>query len=98
MPSPSKTIRGDTVIIGDRSMEALAAEFAGLTPDTFAQTPPPGSATLAQLAQIWGLRETQTRRRVADLVRGGKLKLAGVYRVQNGARGVYPLAHYVRVR
>lgn len=98
MPSPSKTVRGDIVIIGDRSFESLAAEFGDLSPPVQVDTPPRGAATVAQLAKIWGLREMATRRRIDRLIDAGQMKYLGRFRVSNGARGVYPLAHYVRVR
>ncbi len=98
MPSPSKTIRGDTVIIGDRSFESLAAEFGDLVPPVAVDTPPKGAATIRDIARVWKLGELATRRRVYRLIDSGQMKLAGRFRVTNGARGVYPIAHYVRVR
>jgi hypothetical protein len=101
MPSrskpPAKTTATDTVVIGNRSMESLIAEFGDLV-ERVGDNPPKGAATIRQLAQIWNLSVEQTTERVRQMVKNGRLVAVGKFRVQNGQRGMHPIMHYVRVR
>lgn len=93
MPSLSKRIQGDTVIVGDKSLAALAAEFADLVP-TIGTTPPKGAANVYDLAKLWGLSPVRARAVVLDLVRAGKLRDVGRYRIAGYKN---PLNYFVRV-
>lgn len=95
---PQKRVIGDTVIIGDKSLDALAAEFADLVPAPRVETPPEGAATLEQLGAIWGIGLEQTRRRVEQLVAQKKMRYVGRFRIKIGDRKPYPVHHYARVR
>jgi hypothetical protein len=87
--------RSDTVIVGNKSFEALIAEFGNLSlpvPDF----PPPGTASVKDLAKVWGLSNRRTREKIANLVAAGVLKEAGRYRVPIASRGTYPVMHYAK--
>jgi len=95
--SPAKTNATDTVVIGNRSMESLIAEFGDLV-ERVGDNPPEGAATIRQLAQIWNLSIEQTTERVQRMVKDGRLVAAGKFRVPSGNRGLHPIPHYVRAR
>lgn len=95
-PKPSRS-NSDTVVMGDKSFAALAAEFADLS-NTAGTQPPKGSASPPQLAKIWNISEGHTQRRIRDLVASGELRCVGRFLVSVFGRRKYPVAHYVRVR
>jgi hypothetical protein len=94
---PAKTIATDTVVIGNRSMESLIAEFGDIV-ERVGDKLPEGAATIRELAQVWNLSIKQTSDHVQRMVKDGRLVAAGKFRVQNGQRGMHPIMHYVRAR
>ena len=87
--------RSDTVIVGEKSFEALVAEFGNLSlpaPDL----PPPGTASAKDLAKVWGVCDRYAREKILKLVAAGVLKEAGRYRVPIASRGTYPVMHYTK--
>jgi hypothetical protein len=87
--------RSDTVIVGNKSFEALVAEFGNLSlpaPDL----PPPGTASVKDLAKVWGLSNRRTREKIANLVAAEVLKEAGRYRVAKSNGGTQPVMHYTK--
>jgi hypothetical protein len=87
--------RSDTVIVGNKSFESLVAEFGNLSlpaPDL----PPPGTASVKDLAKVWGLSNCHTRVKIAKLVGAGVLKEVGRYRVPKTSGGTYPVMHYTK--
>ena len=94
---PAKTIATDTVVIGNRSVESLVAEFGDLV-DRIGDKPPEGAATIRQLAQIWNLSIEQTTERVSRMVKDGRLVAAGKFRVVIDNKGPFAIPHYVRAR
>jgi hypothetical protein len=97
--SPAKTTAttADTVVIGNRSMESLVAEFGDLV-ERVGDKPPKGAATIRQLAQVWNLSVEQTTERVRQMVKDGRLKAVGKFRVAIDNKGRYAIPHYVRAR
>jgi hypothetical protein len=95
--SPVKTIATDTVVIGNRSMESLVAEFGDLV-ERVGDKPPKGAATIRQLAQVWNLSIEQTTERVRRMVKDGRLEAVGKFRVMIDNKGLYAIPHYVRAR
>jgi hypothetical protein len=101
MPSrskpPAKTIATHTVVIGNRSMESLIAEFGDLV-EQVGDKPPEGAATIRQLGQVWNLSIKQTTERVRRMVKDGRLEPIGKFRVVVDNKGPFAIPHYVRAR